>query len=183
MNEEIKEGMREVLFQLAELAGFCGGDLLVIGCSTSEVLGRPIGSASNLEVAEIIVDEVLSFCRPRQIEPAFQCCEHLNRALVLESTRARAGNFSEVNVLPRPEAGGALAAVAMEKLLVPVVVEDIGAQARGGIDIGSTLIGMHLCPVAVPVRLPRKTIGKALVTCARTRPRLIGGSRAVYRDW
>ena len=179
---EIKLEIRQALLQLDEQAKLQAGDILVIGCSTSEVLGQQIGTASSMEAAAALVEEILSFCRQRQIQPAFQCCEHLNRALVLERAAARAHDLDEVTVLPKPGAGGALGAQAMEKLNDPVVAEHIAARGKAGIDIGNTLIGMHLRPVVVPVRIKTACIGKAAVVCARSRPKLIGGSRAIYPD-
>ncbi|MDD2282343.1 MAG: DUF436 family protein, partial [Eubacteriales bacterium] len=139
MIEEIKLEIRQVLLQLDEQAKLQAGDILVIGCSTSEVLGQQIGTASSMETAAALVEEILFFCRQRQIQPAFQCCEHLNRALVLERAAARAYDFDEVIVLPKPGAGGALGAQAMEKLNDPVVAEHIAARGKAGIDIGNTL--------------------------------------------
>lgn len=182
MIEEIIHEIRHTLIQLDEQAKLQSGDILVIGCSTSEVLGQRIGTASSMEIAAALAEEILAFCRQRHIQPAFQCCEHLNRALVLERPAARAYDLDEVTVTPKPGAGGALAAQAMEKLNNPVVVEHIAARGRAGIDIGNTLIGMHLRPVVVPVRIDTAFIGKAAVVCARTRPKLIGGSRAIYPD-
>ncbi len=180
MIEEIRNGIRQVLLELAEQAQLHAGDLLVIGCSTSEILGKKIGTASSMDAAEVLVEEILAFCRPKEIQPAFQCCEHLNRALVLERPAARAYDLDEVTVIPAPGAGGALAAQAMTQLDDPVVVEHLAYRGKAGIDIGNTLIGMHLRPVAVPVRLNTQYIGKAAVVCARTRPKLIGGKRAIY---
>lgn len=180
MIEEIRQGIRQVLLELAEHAQLHAGDLLVIGCSTSEILGKKIGTATSMDAAEVLVEEVLAFCRPKEIQPAFQCCEHLNRALVLERAAARAYDLDEVTVIPAPGAGGALAAQAMQQLDDPVVVEHLACRGKAGIDIGNTLIGMHLRPVAVPVRLDIQYIGKAAVVCARTRPKLIGGKRAIY---
>ena len=182
MIEEIKLDIREALLELDEQAKLQAGDILVIGCSTSEVLGQRIGTASSLETADALLGEILSFCRQRQIEPAFQCCEHLNRALVLERAAACANNLDQVTVIPKPGAGGALAAKAMAMLVDPVVVEHLAARGKAGIDIGNTLIGMHLRPVVVPVRIKTAYIGRAAVVCARTRPKLIGGSRAIYPD-
>ncbi len=182
MIEEIRGQMRQVLQDLTAQARLQPHDLLVIGCSTSEVIGKQIGTASNIEVAEALVAEILNFCRDRGIQPVFQSCEHLNRALVMERAAARAHDLDEVTVIPHPKAGGAMATQAMAQLEDPVVVEDIAARGRAGIDIGNTLIGMHLRPVAVPVRVPTTHIGKAAVVCARTRPKLIGGRRAHYPD-
>ncbi|MEW6661860.1 MAG: TIGR01440 family protein [Bacillota bacterium] len=154
------------------------GQILVVGGSTSEVLGRRIGSASNLEVAQVILRELVQAVRQAQVFLAVQCCEHLNRALVIERAAQEKYLLEEVTVVPVPGAGGALAAFAMDLLEDAVVVEKLAAHA--GMDIGDTLIGMHLRPVAVPVRLPVKSIGLAHLTLAKTRPKLVGGHRAVY---
>jgi len=179
---EIKLEVRQVLLELAEEVKFRAGDILVVGCSTSEVVGQKIGTASNGGVAEILVEEIISFCKAREISPAFQSCEHLNRALVLERAVAIKYDLDEVTVIPHPGAGGAMATQAMARLEDPVVVEHLAAKGRAGIDIGNTLIGMHLRPVVVPVRTKTTNIGSASVVCARTRPKLIGGKRAFYPD-
>ena len=155
------------------------GQILVVGCSTSEVCGESIGTAGSLEVAEAILHALRDEMFQWEGFLAVQCCEHLNRALVVEREVMDAFNLEEVSVMPAPHAGGSLAAQAMKDFIDPVVVESIAAH--GGIDIGSTLIGMHLRKVAVPLRLQQKTIGKAQVTAAWTRPKLIGGPRAVYK--
>ena len=155
------------------------GQILVVGCSTSEVGGASIGTAGSLEVAETMLHALRDEMFQWEGFLAVQCCEHLNRALVVEREVMDAFNLEEVSVMPAPHAGGSLAAQAMKDFIDPVVVESIAAH--GGIDIGSTLIGMHLRKVAVPLRLQQKTIGKAQVTAAWTRPKLIGGPRAVYK--
>ncbi|TWG32066.1 uncharacterized protein (TIGR01440 family) [Geobacillus sp. C56-T2] len=154
------------------------GDLVVIGCSTSEVLGERIGTAGSMDVAAMLFAELEAWRRDTGIALAFQCCEHLNRALVVERETAKTHGLEIVSVVPVPKAGGAMAAYAYRQFADPVVVETIRADA--GIDIGHTLIGMHLKPVAVPVRVPIKHVGSACVTLAKTRPKLIGGARAVY---
>lgn len=166
--------VREVL----EMAKLSPGQILVVGCSTSEVLGATIGSAGSVSVAELILDSLRQVCSQHGIHLAVQCCEHLNRALVIEEEVARSYQLDQVMVVPIPKAGGALGAQAMGDFDHPVVVENI--EAHAGLDIGGTLIGMHLKVVAVPLRLTQKKIGQAFVTAARTRPKLIGGSRAVY---
>lgn len=175
---KIAQETRQALEGLLGVANLKPGQILVVGCSTSEVLGKKIGSASNLEVAQTIMDELLPPLEAKGIYLAVQCCEHLNRALVVEEEAAEKYNLEIVSVIPAPKAGGSLAATAMERFRNPVVVEKITAHA--GMDIGDTFIGMHLKPVVVPVRLPIKSIGQAHLTLARTRPKLIGGERAVY---
>ena len=172
----IKQECIEVISELCSVANLKKGDILVVGCSTSEVVGAKIGTNSDPDTAEEIFAGISSVLSERGIYLAVQCCEHLNRAVVVERA---AVPFSEaVNVVPQKKAGGSLATVAYANFADPVVIEEIKADA--GIDIGLTLIGMHLKRVAVPVRLSKNKIGEALFTCARTRPRFIGGERAVY---
>ena len=169
-----------ILTEVLEMANLSPGQILVVGCSTSEVLGAAIGSAGSTSVAGVILDSLRQVCKERGIHLAVQCCEHLNRALVIEEEVARSYHLDQVMVVPVPKAGGALGAQAMNDFTQPVVVENISAHA--GLDIGGTLIGMHLKAVAVPLRLSQKKIGQAFVTAARTRPKLIGGPRAVYNN-
>ena len=174
---EIREELTTALTELCDIAGLKAGDILVIGCSTSEVVGSKIGTNGSQDIAEEIYDAITYVLVSRRIYPAFQCCEHLNRAIVIER-ECMPYYCEEVNVVPQKNAGGSLAAFAYSCFSDPVVVEEIKADA--GIDIGSTLIGMHLKRVAVPVRLSISKIGEATLTCARTRARFIGGERAVY---
>ena len=172
----IKNECINVINELCNEAKLKKGDILVVGCSTSEVVGSKIGTNSDPNTAEEIFEGIYSVLQERGIYMAVQCCEHLNRAIV---TERECVPFSEyVNVIPQKKAGGSLATVAYSRFDNPVVVEEIKADA--GIDIGLTLIGMHLKRVAVPLRLSTNKIGEALFTCARTRPRFIGGERAVY---
>ncbi|HWR38025.1 MAG TPA: TIGR01440 family protein [Patescibacteria group bacterium] len=166
--------------ELLNVAALRPGQLLVVGCSTSEVQGARIGSRGSEVAAASILSALAKVCRARQVHLAIQCCEHLNRALVVEREVMERYALEEVAVVPVPKAGGALAAQAMRDFVAPVVVEAIMAHA--GMDIGGTLIGMHLRRVAVPVRLAQKHVGQAAVTAARTRPRLIGGARAIYQE-
>jgi uncharacterized protein (TIGR01440 family) len=166
------------LTALLDAARLKPGEIVVVGCSTSEVAGQKIGSSSSPEIAAQIIDGMLPVIREKNLYLAVQCCEHLNRALVVEDACAEKYGLEIVNVVPHPKAGGSLAAVAMERFHHPVVVETITAHA--GMDIGDTFIGMHLKRVAVPVRTSIKKIGAAHVTMARTRPKLIGGERAQY---
>lgn len=164
--------------ELCDAAGLTAGAVLVVGCSTSEVCGARIGTDSDPSVADVLLDAILSVLRPRGIYLAAQCCEHLNRAIVVEKA---ALPFAEpVNVVPRPKAGGSFATAAYAAFSSPIVVEEIRADA--GMDIGGTLIGMHLKKVAVPLRLSEHKIGHALLLAARTRPKFIGGVRAVYDE-
>ena len=175
---EVKEQVRTAASGLLEVAKLRPGQVLVLGCSTSEIQGKRIGSTGNTEVAAAVLDGVEEALKGTGVQLAVQCCEHLNRALVVERETQEKYNLTEVTVLPVPHAGGSTASTALKRFSNPVMVESI--QAHAGIDIGDTFIGMHLRPVAVPVRLAIRSIGDAHVTMARTRPRLIGGNRAVY---
>jgi uncharacterized protein (TIGR01440 family) len=176
--EEIRESTKRALERLLAVAGLRPGQILVVGCSTSEVLGYKIGSHSSLEIAAPIYEALREAVSANGLYLAVQCCEHLNRALVVERECMEKYNLEEVGVVPHPRAGGSLAVVAYREFQDPVVVESIAAHA--GVDIGATFIGMHLRKVAVPVRGEVKYIGRAHVTMARVRPKLIGGERAQY---
>lgn len=170
----------EQLFDELDSQGFFfSGETLVIGCSTSEVIGERIGSHSSLEAAEIIFSTLQSLSEKHHLDLIFQGCEHINRALTLERRVAERLNAEIVSVVPHRQAGGSLSEYAYRHLSDAVVVEKITADA--GIDIGQTLIGMHIRPVAVPVRTNTKKIGEAVVTIAKSRPKLIGGPRAKYQ--
>ena len=178
MKNELYNQATALMEEFCEKAKLKPGDIMVIGCSTSEIIGSKIGTNSSPETAETVFEAIYSYAKERGIRLAVQCCEHLNRAIV---TERKAVPFAEaVNVVPQPKAGGSFATQAYAHFENPVVVEEIKADA--GIDIGSTLIGMHLKKVAVPVRLENKMIGEALVVAARTRPKFIGGARAVYNQ-
>ena len=174
----IQAQTRQVIDDLQASAALTGDHLLVIGCSSSEVVGKRIGTGGSGAAATAIVEAVLAARDHYGFHIAFQCCEHLNRALVLERETMQRFGYEEVAVIPVPQAGGAVASAAYRHLKQPVLVERI--QAHAGIDIGDTFIGMHLRPVAVPVRPTLREIGEAHVTMAKTRPKLIGGARAVY---
>ena len=178
MKEKIYEQTRAVIKELCEKANLQKGNIFVIGCSTSEVIGSSIGTNSSPEIAQELFEALYDYAKEKGIYLAFQCCEHLNRAIVVE--KEAVPNAETVNVVPQPKAGGSLATAAYQGFTNPIVVEEIKADA--GIDIGSTLIGMHLKKVAVPVRLENKAIGEATVVAARTRPKFIGGVRAVYDE-
>lgn len=164
--------------ELIEIAKLEEGDLLVVGCSTSEVSGNKIGSASRPELAEDVFMGIWTAAKEAGVYLAAQCCEHLNRALIIEKCVAKDRRIDTVNVVPQPKAGGSFATRAYAHFDHPVAVEHIKAEA--GMDIGDTLIGMHLKDVAVPVRLSVKSIGDAHLVCARTRAKFIGGERAHY---
>lgn len=178
-NIEQWEGqLQTILREFMEQASLKQGDIFIVGCSTSEVVGRKIGTSGTAEVAQMIFRQLEKFQEATGVRLAFQCCEHLNRAIVVERKTANDRGLEEVAVIPVRQAGGSMATYAYERFADPVVVEFIKAEA--GIDIGDTFIGMHLKSVAVPVRVSEKSVGHAHVTLARTRPKLIGGSRAVY---
>ena len=169
---------KAVIEELGRKANLRSGNIVVIGCSTSEVLGSKIGTNSSPETAKQIFDALHEYAEAHGLYLAVQCCEHLNRAIIVE--RAAVPFAEIVNVVPQPKAGGSLATQAYAGFSDPVAVETI--QADAGIDIGLTLIGMHLKKVAVPVRLENNRIGDAPIVAARTRPKFIGGERAVYQD-
>lgn len=180
MYEELKENAAQAVRELLEQAKLNPGDLFVVGCSSSEICGHKIGSDSSPEVAQAVFSGIYQVLREKGIYLAAQCCEHLNRALILEREAAEKFHLDPVNVVPQPKAGGSFATAAYQAFESPVAVERI--QASAGMDIGDTLIGMHLKPVAVPVRIQIRKIGEANLVCARTRPKFIGGVRAHYNE-
>jgi len=180
MYEEITAQARQAITELLAQAKLKPGGLMVVGCSSSEMVGARIGTGSSLEAAQAAFAGIYPVLREQGIDLAAQCCEHLNRALIIEREVAEARGYEIVNVVPQPHAGGSFAVTAYANMKDPVAVETIVADA--GLDIGGTLIGMHLRPVAVPVRLSLKKIGEAGILCARTRPKYIGGSRAVHQE-
>ena len=175
---QIKEDAAAAARQLSEAAHLHAGQIVVIGCSSSEAVGHQVGSWSTPEVGQAIYDGLQSVFGPAGIYIAAQCCEHLNRALIVE--RAAVPYADIVNVVPQPKAGGSFATACYQNFAHPVALEEIRADA--GLDIGGTLIGMHLKKVAVPVRLEQRTIGEAMVLAARVRPKFIGGERAYYDE-
>ena len=174
----IYEQARQVIYELLEQAKLRPGQLVVIGCSTSEVTGHRIGSDSSMATAQQLYDAIAPVIAEKGCYLAAQCCEHLNRALILEAEAAEKYGYEPVCVVPQPKAGGSFATTAWQEMQHPVAVEHI--RAHCGLDIGGTLIGMHLKDVAVPVRLSLSKIGEANILCARTRPKYIGGERAPY---
>ena len=178
MIEKIKNDARIAIEELIEKSGIKEGEILVIGCSSSEMTGSVIGKGSAPEAAEALLDAIYPIIKEKKILLAAQCCEHLNRALIIERECAEKYGLEEVCVVPQPKAGGSFATVVYNRMNEPIAVEAIKAHA--GLDIGSTLIGMHLKSVAVPLRLSINTIGEAFIVCARTRPKFIGGERAKY---
>ncbi len=164
--------------ELINKASLKSGDVAVIGCSTSEVIGEKIGTSGTLDVASEIYNGLFAAFNEKGIYIAAQCCEHLNRAIIIEKEKADSLGLEIVCVVPHPRAGGSFATAAYQSMKNPVAVEEIKADA--GIDIGTTLIGMHLKRVAVPLRLECNTIGEAKLSAAKTRPKYIGGERAKY---
>lgn len=180
MYERIKTETEKAVRELLEKTNLKKGSIVVVGCSSSEILGEHIGKGSSPETGIAVAETVLKVLGENGIYLAAQCCEHLNRALVIERAAAEKYMLEEVCVRPMPKAGGSFATAVYDKMDDPVMVEHVKAHA--GIDIGCTLIGMHLKDVAVPLRLSVKTIGSALVNAAYTRPKLIGGVRAHYPE-
>lgn len=178
MYEQITREAAQAVGELIEAAGLKRGDLLVIGCSSSEMIGQRIGKGSSLEAAQAAWSGIGPVAKEAGVALAVQCCEHLNRALILEARDAERFGYEIVNVKPQPKAGGSFATTVWGAMEQPVAVEHI--RAKAGLDIGGTLIGMHLKEVAVPVRLSLNKIGEANILCARTRPKFIGGERAHY---
>lgn len=178
MLSNITSEAKNAINELIEISGIKSGELLVIGCSSSEIMGGNIGKASSTDAANAVFDGIYPILKEKGIYLAAQCCEHLNRALILEQEAAEKFGYETVNVCPQTKAGGSFATTVWQNMNCPVAVEHVKAAA--GLDIGNTLIGMHLKEVAVPVRLSIDKIGKAPIVCARTRPKFIGGERAVY---
>ena len=178
MLSNIKKQAKQAVTELIEISKIKSGDMLVIGCSSSEIMGGNIGKASSMDAAKAVFDGIYPILKEKGIYLAAQCCEHLNRAIIIEQEAAEKFNLEIVNVMPQTKAGGSFATTVWQNMEHPVAVEHIKASA--GLDIGNTLIGMHLKEVAVPVRLSINKIGKAPIVCARTRPKFIGGDRACY---
>ncbi len=180
--EEYAQQARQVAQELCAAAKLTAGDLMVIGCSSSEIMGERIGTDSNVETAKAVFEAIDSVLRAHGIALAAQCCEHLNRALIVERDTAVRFGLEMVNVVPQPKAGGSFATAAYQSFADPVAVESVCVQAKAGMDIGGTLIGMHVKPVVVPLRLETTHIGHALVLCARSRLKFVGGARAHYDE-
>lgn len=176
----IKEAAQAALTELLAAAKLRQGEIVVVGCSSSEILGSRIGSVGSLEAAEAVYQGFAPVLAERGLYLAAQCCEHLNRALVVERAAAERYGLDEVNAVPQMHAGGSFATVAYGRMQEPVLVERVRAAA--GLDIGGTLIGMHLKEVAVPVRVSIDKIGEATLVLARTRPKYVGGIRAAYNE-
>ena len=183
MKEQVREwrsALQSCLETITSQVHLDENKMFIAGVSTSEIVGKRIGSAGSEEAAEALYQEFAKLRDETGVHLAFQCCEHLNRALVLERKTAQAFWLDEVTAIPHRKAGGAMASHAYQQFNDPVLVEHVKADA--GIDIGDTMIGMHLKHVAVPLRGDVKEIGEAHVTMAKTRPKLVGGIRAHYPE-
>ena len=180
MIEKLAKDAYEATKELLDKAKVEEGDLFVVGCSTSEIAGSVIGTDSQPHLATAVFEGIYKAANEAGVYLVAQCCEHLNRALIMEKKAAKIYGYELCNVVPQPKAGGSFATAAYAHFENPVAVEHVKAHA--GMDIGDTLIGMHLKDVAVPVRIAQKKIGEAHVVCARTRAKFIGGSRAVYDE-
>ena len=174
----IIKNAKQAVAELLERAELRAGDIFVIGCSSSEIVGETIGHGSSFETAQAVFDAIYPILKEKGVYLAAQCCEHLNRALIIERACAEKYGLEPVCVIPQPKAGGSFATTAWSRFESPVAVEHVRAHA--GLDIGGTLIGMHLRDVAVPVRLSVDHVGAAILLAARTRPKFIGGIRAKY---
>ena len=177
---QITAQAQQAATELLEAAHLETGDLFVVGCSSSEITGGRIGKQSSMQAAQAVLEGVLPVLQAQGVSLAAQCCEHLNRAIVVERDVARERGYEIVAAVPQPHAGGSWATCCWQAFSDPVLVEEVRAEA--GMDIGGTLIGMHLRRVAVPVRLSLDHIGQAVLLCARTRPKFIGGARAIYGE-
>ena len=177
--DEIKAQAKAAITELIEKSHLEKGDIFIVGCSSSEIKGETIGKGSDIDAAKAVYEGIKPVLDEKGVYLAAQCCEHLNRAVIMEREALLPGQ-DIVNVVPKLHAGGSFAVTVYENAKAPVAVETV--RAAGGMDIGDTLIGMHLKPVAVPVRISTKEIGRAHVVCARTRPKFIGGERAVYDE-
>ncbi|WP_026505519.1 TIGR01440 family protein [Butyrivibrio sp. NC3005] len=181
--DEITKQSNQAVKELLDVARLHKNSIFVIGCSSSEILGSQIGTATNLDSAGAVYDGIIPVLREHGIFAAAQCCEHLNRALVVEKSAMDYYGFEQVNAIPQPNhAGGAFATVCYERFDEPVLVESINQKADAGIDIGGTMIGMHMHGVVVPVRISLRKIGEAPIICARHRPKYVGGQRAIYDE-
>ena len=176
--DELKQQATQAALALVEKAKLKPGQIAVVGCSTSEICGSRIGSDSRPEVAKVVFEAIHTVFSEHGVYLTAQCCEHLNRAIIIK--RAALPNAEPVNVVPQPKAGGSFATAAYHAFRDPIAVESIRADA--GMDIGGTLIGMHIHPVVVPVRISMDRIGEASILCARRRPKYVGGQRAIYDE-
>ena len=179
---DIYNDAKTAIDELLKTATYREHDIIIIGCSTSEVVGKMIGTGSSTDAACAIMDAVLPAIKENGLYLAVQCCEHLNRAVVVEQACADRYDFTEVNVLPQLHAGGAFAMEAVKRFDSFTMVENINSKAALGMDIGDTFIGMHMRPVVVPIHTEHRNIGEAHLTMARTRKKFVGGERAIYNE-
>jgi len=179
MHAELKQAAASAAKEIIETAKLVEGDILVVGCSSSEVVGKKIGSDSNENVAAALFEGIWEEAKNANVYLVAQCCEHLNRALIMEEAAAKAYGLARVNVVPQKKAGGSFATAAYASFERPVAVEEMRC-AKAGLDIGNTLIGMHMDKVCVPGRLSVKKLGEANLVACRVRPKFIGGERAIY---
>ena len=180
MFDEIKKEINIAVNEIIEKSKIKSGDVFVVGCSSSEILGDKIGTNSNVDLGKVVFEEIYNILKEKNIYLAAQCCEHLNRSLIVEKECAKEYNLPMVNVIPQPKAGGSFATAAYHGFENPCAVEKVFAKA--GLDIGGTLIGMHIVPVVVPLRISIKKIGEANIICARSRLKFVGGQRAIYDE-
>ena len=180
MFDEIKKEINIAVNEIIEKSKIESGDVFVVGCSSSEILGDKIGTNSNVDLGKVVFEEIYNILKEKNIYLAAQCCEHLNRSLIVEKECAKEYNLPVVNVIPQPKAGGSFATAAYHGFENPCAVEKVFAKA--GLDIGGTLIGMHIVPVVVPLRISIKKIGEANIICARSRLKFVGGQRAIYDE-
>lgn len=180
MWEEIARQVKTAADELLAVAQHKPGDIFIVGCSSSEIVGEKIGKGSSMDAAKTVYGALMPVLKEAGLFLAVQCCEHLNRAVIIEREAALRYGLDEVNVIPHAHAGGAFATTAYHAFSDPVAVEHV--RAVMGMDIGDTLIGMHLKEVAVPVRTSVKRIGQANLVTARTRAKFVGGSRALYNE-
>ena len=178
LKNEIFRTLAAAVDALCKAGDIQPGGVIVLGCSTSEVAGARIGKGSVPELGEVIAEAMLSACAGHGVNAAFQCCEHLNRAIVLEQRVLREMGLTQVRAIPQPKAGGSVPAAAWKRLTQPALA--ISIQADAAIDVGDTLVGMHIRPVAVPLRIDTDKVGHANLVMAYSRLPYIGGSRAVY---
>ena len=178
LKNEIETTIEQAVAALFEAGKLEAGNMIVLGCSTSEVAGGRIGKASVPELGLVIAGAMIATCKSRGLEPAFQCCEHLNRSIVMEKAALRARGLTQVAAIPQPKAGGSVPAAAWALLDAPALAVQV--QAEAVIDIGDTLVGMHIRPVAVPLRIEARRVGEANLVMAFSRLPYVGGARAVY---
>ena len=178
----IEKDAAEVMNQVCEMSGIGAGSVVVIGCSSSEVVGERVGTHSSMDVAGALYKGIKPVADKYGVEIAAQCCEHLNRAIVMEKDVADRLGLEEVNVVPQPKAGGSFGTTVYKNCKSPVVVESLMQKADAGMDIGGVMVGMHIKPVVVPLKITKRNIGSAVVIAARRRPKYVGGARAVYNE-